>query len=323
MSSFTSNFRSEARVLLCTALLATFFEGALRLGLGRMASDVRHIRTIPRVAERLASASGTRVLFVGNSLTRAGIRLDVVAREMPCQPPIAFERVHPDDSNVLDWYYMFLNDFPGRLAPDYVVLDFMRNNLSNSAPVHPDRIAASFGGWSNAREMLTVDLAGVGDRIEYLLSCTFRIFSERERVRLRVLAAAVPDYKDMAQRLNEETRADRSRIRRAARSSDDYSRFRRLLELFRERHVHPVIVAMPIEDPYDVDASFEDLVRRNGGDFIDMRQTPGITAADFTDGFHLSPKGAEVYSRALARRLRGVIRCEAGWNSGPLGPVIQ
>lgn len=301
-------------------IVAAFAEATLRLGLGTLASDVRHIRTIPAVAERLARAQGAHVLFVGNSLTRAGIHLGVLAREMPCRLPIAFERVHPDDSNILDWYYMFRNDFGGRLAPDYVVLDFMRNNLADSAPIHPGRIAASFGGWSNAPEILRVDFDGLGDRIEYLLSCTLRLFSERERVRLRVLEAAVPDYRTVAQRLNEATRLDRKRT--APTEAETYSRLRRLLQLFRERHVHAVIVAMPIEDSYEVDSRFLDLIRQNGADFIDMRRTPGLTEADFTDGYHLSPKAADVYSAALGRRLREVIRCDAGWNPGSLGPSI-
>ena len=321
MSLFTSDFRSEGRVLLSVVIIAAFAEGGLRLGLGRLASDVKHIRTIPRIAERLARAQGPRVLFVGNSLTRAGIHLDVVARELSCRPPIAFERVHPDDSMVLDWYYLFRNDFGGRLAPDYVVVDFMRGQLRNSAPVHADRIASAFGGWSNAPEMLTVDLDGLGDRIEYVLSCALRLFSERERVRSRVLAAAVPDYRDAAQRLNEATRLDRARS--APKEPETYSRLRRLLQLFREQHVHAVFVAMPIRDHYDLDSRVQDLIRQNGADFIDMRQAPGLTATDFPDGSHLSLKGADVYSAALGRRLREIIRCEAGWNPGPLGPVIQ
>ena len=127
----------------------------------------------------------------------------------------------PDDTTILDWYYLFRNDFGGERAPKVLVLSYARGQLTDATGIHAERIAGSFGGWSNAREMLRLDLDDLGDRIDYLLASTFRLFSERERVRDRVLATATPDYRSTAQRLNDSERAGRASG--TARSAEAFS----------------------------------------------------------------------------------------------------
>jgi hypothetical protein len=296
-------------------------EAVLRVGGQRLSADVQHIRSIPARAERLAKADGLRILFLGNSLTREGVRLDVVQEQLGCRPPAALERVFPDDTTILDWYYLFRNDFAGQKAPSVLVLSFAKGQLTDATPIHAERIAGSFGGWSNAREMLGFDLDGLGDRVDYVLASTLRMFSEKERVRDRVLATATPDYRSTAQRLNDSERV--ARPGGASRPPETFSRLRRLLQLCRERKVHVIVVAMPVSRGYGVDPHLSEVLREERADFLDMRQAPGLAEVDYADGYHLSPRGAEIYSAALGRRLRAVVGCGPEWNPGPLGPVLQ
>ncbi len=296
-------------------------EAVLRVGGQRLSADVQHIRSIPARAERLAKADGLRILFLGNSLTREGVRLDVVQQQLDCRSPVALERVFPDDTTILDWYYLFRNDFEGRRAPNVLVLSYAKGQLTDATPIHSERIAGSFGGWSNAREMIGSDLDSLGDRIEYVLSSALRLFSERERVRDRVLATATPDYRSTAQRLNESERVPKSPA--AIRKAEKFSRLRRLLEACRDRRVHVVVVAMPVPGGYGIDPRFYGVLREERADFLDMRETPGLTGSDYADGYHLATRGAEIYSAALGKRLRAVVGCGPEWNPGPLGPVLR
>jgi hypothetical protein len=321
MSLFTSNFRSEARVLATVAVVLASAEATLRVGGQRLSADVQHIRSIPVRAERLAKADGLRILFLGNSLTREGIRLEFVQEQLGCRPPVALERVFPDDTTILDWYYVFRNDFGGRMAPNVLVLSYAKGQLTDATGIHAERIAGSFGGWSNAREMLGLDLDGFGDRIDYVLASTLRVFSERERVRDRVLATATPDYRSTAQRLNESERV--TKPSEASRPPETFSRLRRLLQLCRDRGVHVVVVAMPVAAGYGIDPRLYEVLREGRADFLDMRQTAGLTGTDYADGYHLAPRGAETYSAALGKRLQSIVGCGPEWNPGPLGPVLQ
>lgn len=307
MSSFTSNFRSEGRVLLTVAAVALACEAALRLGSERLSVDIAHIRTIPAVAAALRETGGVRVLFLGNSLTREGLELESVRAELSCGPsnPVTSRVVHPDDTTVLDWYYLFRRDFGGRGAPEYLVLSFVREQLSDSTSIHPDRIAAYFGGWANAAEMLRLDLSSMNEKMGYLLASTFRVFAERERVRDRFLSMAVPDYRGSATRLNEAVR--QTAVRGSGRPG--HTRLGRLLSLCQQRGVRAVVVAMPQVKPYGIDPGLQAVLSQHGAQLVDMRETAGLTDGDYGDGYHLSPKGARLYSAALGRRLRELI-CE-------------
>ncbi len=56
---------------------------------------------------------------------------------------------------------MFRNNFSGENALDWVVIPFARGQLYDSNPIHAERIAAYFGGWANAAEMLRLDLTSL------------------------------------------------------------------------------------------------------------------------------------------------------------------
>lgn len=310
MNSFISNSKSEGRVLLAVVALAALCEVSLRFGSDRLSADLAHIRTIPAVAATMAKAQGVRILFLGNSLTREGIDLDSVRAGLECRgsTSVVCERVYPDDTTVLDWYYLFRHYFPGRSAPDCLVLGYVKQQLTDGTSIHPDRIAAYFGGWSNAREVLRADLDTLNGRMDYMLSSTFRLFAERERVRDRVLSVAAPDYRATATRLNE---AERVRAAGDGKSKpESYTRLERLLSLCDQRGVRAVVVAIPQPEPYYVDPGLLTLLARHRAAFLDMRRAQGLTGHDYTDGYHLSRHGAQLYSEALGRRLReGIVNC--------------
>ena len=104
---------------------------------------------------------------------------------------------------------------------------------------------------------------------------------------------------------------------------DSYSRLERLLRVCDLRRIHVIVVAMPIGEPYPIDGLLRQVLSRHEAELVDMRATPGLSAADYPDGYHLSRKGAEIYSAALGRQLAaetGV--CNGGWNPGPLAPIL-
>ncbi len=306
MSLFTSNFRSESKVLLTLVAVAAACELGLRIGSERLSSDIAHIRSIPAVAAALRGRDGEQLLFLGNSLTREGVDLATVRGELQCGPAgVSAESVHPDDTTILDWYYLYRNNFSSENALDWMVIPFVRGQLSDGTTIHPDRIAAYFGGWANAEEMLRFDLTSLGDRIGYLLASSLRLFSERERVRDRVLSVAIPDYRRTATRLNEAVR--RESARRSPDEKPTYTRLVRLLGLARQRGVRAAFVAMPVPQPYGLDPGLQAVLAQNGGELLDMRDTKELSAADYADRLHLSPSGAKTFSRILGGRLRNLV----------------
>src|SRR5918997_704782 len=167
MSLSTSSFRSELKVLALVFVVLAACELVVRLREQSLSLDVRHIRQIPDISERLAQGDGggghqhlLRVLFIGNSMTRHGVEPEIIEREMSAQgtAPLRIERVFPDASALPDWYYAFKRffDAPQR-APDVLVICFAAGDLQDSLPVHSWRLAQYYTTFSDVPEVFRED----------------------------------------------------------------------------------------------------------------------------------------------------------------------
>ena len=79
-------------------------EAGLRVGERSISIDVAHLRSISSIAKRLAEGKGQRVLFLGSSIVREGVDLDVVRAAAPGTGlvPLTVAKVHPDASRVVE-----------------------------------------------------------------------------------------------------------------------------------------------------------------------------------------------------------------------------
>jgi hypothetical protein len=312
MSSSISSSRVLRALTVFLPVLAVMLaaEAGVRLFVRYRGEDMRHIAAIPRIAERLGRADGLRILFLGNSLTRSDLDLDVIRQRLT--GPVASERVYPDDTKIGEWYYAFKHYFvdSGRL-PNLLVLGFVGRQVEDYGELEPSRMASAYGGLSNMNELFQRDITDFGSRAEFLLASVSTAFANRERVKNRVLDAVIPSYDSAATRMNH---AMRDRIARAE-APRTYRRLERLLDLAGEHRVHVVLVSMPQPDNYPVDDELLQRLRVRSATYLDCRQVAGITAGHFPDGYHLGPAGARVFSLVLGSQLSGVVRDVAGRTS--------
>ncbi len=293
--------------MVALAAMALCCEGGMRLFRSHLSRDAADNLNIPAVAAAESSAPAPRMLFVGDSTTRDGIDTDVIRASLLAGSGVSAKcyRVNPDASSIPDWYYLFKKYFAGRAAPDYLVIGFRRAQLSDSEAVHGDRIAAYYGGFSIAPELFAHDIPSLGDRIDYLLSSALVTFSEKNRVRTRVLATVVPGYRAEAQRL--EGALDSGETGPPGSSPAGYSRLDRMLRLCAERRLRVIVVAMPVTSSYPIDDGLRDKLREYSALLIDLRTVPGITPDSFADPIHMRPETAAIFSRVLAGTLRDLI----------------
>jgi len=294
-------------------------EVGLRLVAHRLSADVAHIGDIPRIARSMRSGTRPRILFFGNSLTRQGVDLSAIREVLQAGSslePVTPAKVYIDDTAVLDWYYALKHYFSGQDAPEYVVLGYVGNQLSDASTVHPDRIAGYFGGTQVAGELFANDLPDFGSRVDFALSSALTLFSEKERIRTQILSMVLPDYRKAAQRLNQAVSSSKNDS-----PVERYTRLGRLVRLCRERGIRLIIVAMPLPAVYPID---DQLVRTLGDDnipLLDMRSVRGVSHDSFLDGFHLNPQGAHAYTRSLATRLRAMLSSDAQSRRQPSGMI--
>jgi hypothetical protein len=308
MSSFISNFRQEAGALALVLLVLAGCELGLRASIRRVSIDVRHIEQIPRIVSDLSAAPPPTVLFLGNSLTRAGVDVDSLGLG---KAHVAL--LYPDDTAIADWLYLYKRRVRAAGAqPDLVLVPFSGDQLSDAAPVHTDRLG-SLGGLGLLPEACAHDARDLGGRVSYVLGALSSAYANRDRVRTEVLRAVIPGYRQSAETLNKSLRAGAAAS--SGRALLHYTRLERLLESSKGTRTRIAFVRMPVPSPGPIDPGLELVLREHGAPLLDLRRVTGVTDAAYLDGYHLAPHGAALFSRELSRRLLGVPGFDIIWRA--------
>ena len=305
MSSSTSSFRGELKVVAVVLLVLAGSEVVLRLSEQLLSRDVKHFQELPAISQSLAAGKGERILFMGNSQVRAGIDPNVVEQALKTEgvAPVHIERVFLDSTSLPDWNRAFRHYFVGTSQlPEVLVLCFSDIALQDNSGIDPSRL----GHYSSPGEMpeiLDQDVREFESRAEFILASLSYSFADRMRVRTRALDLIVPGYRDSAQRINRDMKREHSGMM----TQKSYRRLSGFLAMAKEHGVRVVVVAMPQPVIYALDPQIKSVVNVAGMNFIDCRNVDGISPASFADEMHLATGGAIVYSRFLGRELASPI----------------
>jgi hypothetical protein len=289
---------SKAAVL---AVIGTLVCGevALRAIEARLSGDLRHIIEIPEIVERFRETRPPRVLFLGNSLTREGVDRDAFGEELEQtgRYSVSSGLIHPDDTTIVDWYYIYRRFIAERgVRPDILVLGFIGPQLNDGQQLHVNRLARYFAGRPLMGEAFRSDVKDFDGRVQYFLSANSTLFASAERLRVRILLAVIPSFRTGSQIVNHAIQAGQ---RRKTNGSPAFSQLDRFLRMVTEQGTKVVIVAMPQPQFYPVPDLLIHTVRQRAF-YFDLRKVQGVDESEFIDGFHLSPRGAALYSKALA-----------------------
>lgn len=278
-------------------------EVSLSFGEGFLSVDVRHIKQFPAIVRSFDSGREPVVLFLGNSLTRAGIRPDVMESTWSSQelPRTRVALIHPDDTRVLDWYYVyrrFVETAPSR--PRVIIVCFAQSNLDDNHPVQLERLGSQFSGFPLLAEAFSHEVLTLSDRMHYLLGAVSRLWANRERVQTRVLAL-IPGYEAMAQTLNTEANARQNSTKSG--QPGTYGRLARFIERLTLDGADVVFVATPLPKRYPLPEELRRTIRDGGAELLDLQGTVPAEPGNFPDGYHLSPAAAERFSASLGTAL--------------------
>jgi hypothetical protein len=304
MNLSTSNFRSEVKVLAVVLLILAGIEITLRVFESRLSLDIVHINQLPSVAQKLALGEGKKILFLGNSRTRLGVDTNVIQTAFgEANLPVTLARAYPDDTEIVDWYYIFKHFFvDAKTLPDVLVVGFGGRNLADT-PIRleqPRRIGRHFSSLSDSPNLFRYDLTTVGQRSEYLLSHALVSFANRERVRKRLLTLIIPGYQTLATTLNAPLlRPNTTDLATTKQSKVSYERLQRFIELAQSYNTQLLFVAMPEQTLYPLDTDLIDLLANQGVQFLDARRLQGLDETDFMDDIHVNSEGAKKYSAYL------------------------
>jgi hypothetical protein len=264
----------------------------------------------PRRAEELVHADGLRIAFIGNSAIQRGLDPTQFVAQLPnpTRRPVHVDLFVADGAEVNTWHYLMKRAFWQRdLNPNWFVVTFFGNALEDGNTIEIGRLALFFTEPADWPDVCALDLPTYSERAEFVLSSGWATFAARDRIRKRVLAEVVPDYKDFVEDLH---------ALRAHAVPPTSERTCRVLERFlaaaREHGNRICFVAFPtrpsgVQPVYEINPKVPRLIHAAGMALLDLRSVPGLAAEHYEDDYHLTPAGAAIYTRHFTQAISPII----------------
>lgn len=294
-------------VALVTAFLVV---AAIDLGVRafetRLSGDIANMKQFSALVEELSASEGARVAAVGNSLIGDGLDAGHFMSHWldPNPGQGRLVKLVPDGSSVWDWYCIAnLQLASAQPPPDLLMIGFGWNQLSDQSPINLSR---TFNGICPASALPRLsDLSGaitVGDWLKMATVKTSKLYAHREAIRHRVLQNLVPNYRRMTRQVN--ARAGAGEATGISEGVVTYSALEAVLGRAAGQGTEVVFIAMPVQQPYELDPG---LCIRTGEyvyRLVDMRTAVPANDTLYRDNLHLNANGAQLFSERLAAELR-------------------
>lgn len=308
MNSSTFSSESEWKVWVVVLVVLVTAEIALRSLLPHLSQDIVHIQQIPKSAEQLSNSQGTRILFLGNSITRNGIDINRFEEQLKSHRPVAVAEIYPDDTAVTEWLYAYLHFFelPDRKL-DQLIICFAEDQLQDRPSVDVRRLAANYSDWSTMLTTFQQEKLTLEQRVEFVLAKLWVSYANAERVQKRLLDYLLPYYRQTAGIINSSLARPDNPKDVEAKPSPTYLRLKRLIELVEAKNIDLIVFAFPVGKSYDLEPGLEELLRAHDIPFHDVRNLAGLEPENFPDGYHMDGEAAQLMTTAVGKQVTQAI----------------
>jgi len=296
MSEFrVTNFRQELKVLV---VLVCFFVG-LEL-IARMVSeslddDRAHIAQFDELVGELGEKKGA---VLGNSLLLHGLNLEQFAQESPDFSTI---RVTPVSSAVLDWGHLYERYFlKGEELPEHLFVGFVAHHVDDSEPAKLRRLSRHFVSTGSLSQLWERERFDPHQRVQSGLSHVSALIGDQPAHRERVLDYFIDWYR-LGLRTNQDwvTGEVESSIERQS----SFERMTRFIDMVQAGGTRLWIIPLSQPEYWELNSGLLELIEKKGVGLMDARSIPGMTADDFSDGYHLGESGAEKFTKWFAKEI--------------------
>ncbi len=288
--------------LLLTILLLV--SAALELGtrrtLPRTSQVSQRLNSEQASAVRIRRAAGepAPVLIVGNSLLGSGVIPQTLDNQL--RPEYRAVRFVVEDTNYFDWYYGLRRLFREGARPNTVVLMMNARQLSSNG-VRGDIFARVLMDPQDALRIQND--VGTDNTITsgYVFATLSDFYGFRSEIRKKILVSLLPDFPNLTARLrpaNTPIPSDEELLARIQ------PRLARMVQLCREYGAELVLVLPPGNDEKDGSAAVQIAAQKADIPVLVPFGPRQLPPALYSDGIHLNPEGAAIFTRALGDELR-------------------
>lgn len=293
-------------MVLCLLALLAALELTFRATGHRLSHDLENIHAIGLTAQTMAAAPPPRVLFVGNSITQAGVDpalFTAEAKRHGADPQLSLYTAYPDSSHAAIWDYLLDRYFiePGRLPEDVIIVTGRVHLLD--APTNQAQLGAYYVSWADVPYYLKHDAHSVDSVIEFMLGRAFTTMTLRTRVSPRFFNVALPYYQENWFILNRAAMTGALVAKPDTQTEVPTTHLKHLVQVLKQSGVRLTVVAAPMPHPYVMHQSVVAALAQLQVDVVDLNPIPGLTAEHFADEDHLNNIGKDIFTRALSAAL--------------------
>jgi len=259
-----------------------------------LSKDLAHINSFERI-----SNNNNDILVIGNSLTREGINSQLIERNINnrMKPKLKIGYIYPDDTSVIEWYHIFVNYyFQPKIYPKNLFIIFAQDQLASSKIQFEEiQRISKYTQFESLFNIIIDEGLSLSQSIDLYLSKVFRLYSNRERIKKRILDI-MPNYRTTVRKLNKKLKPNESKTE----VKRKYSHLNKLIELINKLNIQTTFIAIPISKPYIIDTELIKII--NNSQYcrlVDFQSTTKYKENDFIDGYHLGQDGASKFTDQL------------------------
>jgi hypothetical protein len=246
------------------------------------------------------ASDGRKMVVLGNSLLLEGV--DFPALSSALAPDVHSWRWVIEQTQYLDWYYGLRRLYAEGLQADVVVLALDAGQMTDSGVR---------GEYFAQRMMMASDTLNVARDARLSLTATCSLFigrisayyGYRSETRKVVLARLIPGILDLRNVLIQIRRPALEHEETVDLSAQRLRQYDSLVRAHGGRFVFVVPAALDSRNGNYL----QEAGARAGVPVLVPLEANAVTAADFRDGYHLTPQGASRYTASLSAQLRKVI----------------
>lgn len=293
--------QTETRVVLAVLAGLLLLDGSLRLAQRHLSGNLAHVAQIPALLAEAGVPQERSLLLLGNSLINDGVAAPVLAGQLPYD---RVGKITPDGTGLWDWQCLLdhqLLSQPG-IQFDTLVIGFGWHLLSDQTRVDPSRLGSLFCRVGDLAAPQRVGLQHSSDIGEFLAARSLKLYALRETLRNRLLQLIIPHYEEYTQAANRAGGGDAGSQQQDAQVYT-YRTFTELTQRLRAAGTSVIVVAMPVQDGYEIDDGLNALSGQGLLTLVDLRDAP-LGPQHYRDPMHLNAEGQQILTQELAQALQ-------------------
>ena len=296
MSEFlVTSFRQELKVLVVLVCFLVGLELIARMVSESLDDDRAHIAQFDEIVGELGEKRGA---VLGNSLLLHGLNLEQFAQESPDFSTI---RVTPVSSAVLDWGHLYERYFlKGEELPEHLFVGFVAHHVDDSEPAKLRRLSRHFVSTGSLSQLWERERFDIHQRVQSGLSHVSALIGDQPAHRERVLDYFIDWY-----RLGLRTNQDwvTGEVESSVERQSSFERMTRFVDMVQAGGTRLWIIPLSQPEYWELNSGLLELIEKKGVGLMDARSIPGMTADDFSDGYHLGESGAEKFTKWFAKEI--------------------